>query len=77
MSGAVHHRPHQRRRHHRHWAEHDSPLCAAFLVALARWVLKHQNDSEAQVVLPTGPVTCEQLVQVLRALEISRRVGAQ
>jgi hypothetical protein len=71
MSGAVHHLRHQRRR--RHWAEQDSPMCAAFLVALGRWILAHANDPKAQVVLPTGPAGVEELTNVLRALEKTRQ----
>jgi hypothetical protein len=62
---------HQHRR--RHWAQQDSPLCTAFLVALGRWVSAHANDPTAQVVLPTGWVGAEELMTVLRALERARQ----
>jgi hypothetical protein len=71
MSNRTHH--HWRR----HWAQHDSPLCAAFLAALAKWILKHKHDSTAQVMLPTGRVGVEELTAVLRALEIARQAGAR
>lgn len=64
------------RTHHywrRHWADHNSPLCTAFLIALGQWVSAHANDPDAQVVLPTGRVGVEELVSVLRALEKTRQ----
>ncbi len=68
MSNRGHH--HHRRRH---WAEHDSPFCTAFLIALGKWITQHEDDPAAQVVLPTGLVGVEELTAVLRGLEIARR----
>ena len=69
------HDTHHRRRR-RHWAEHDSSFCTAFLAALARWISAHANDPTAQVVLPTGRVGVEELTNVLRGLERARQATA-
>lgn len=68
----INRRTHRSRRGS-HWAEHNSPICIAFLVALGQWVSAHANDPDAQVVLPTGRVGVEELVSVLRALEKARQ----
>jgi hypothetical protein len=66
---------HARQTHRRstHWAEHDSPLVDAFLIALGQWILKHEKDPEAEVTLPTGRVGVGELTAVLRGLEVARR----
>lgn len=66
-----------RHTHHRGYRERatwpDTVMSAAFLAALARWTLVHHDDVEATVMLPTGRVTAEQLIQVLCALEAARQ----
>jgi hypothetical protein len=69
MTGAAHH---HRRRRGAHWAEHDTPLCSAFLIAVARWCMAHRDDPAARVMLPTGCVTVAELVRVLGGLEAAR-----
>lgn len=59
----------------RHWAAVDTPMCAAFLRALATWVIAHHDDADARTMLPTGSVDAVELAQVLRALEIARRAA--
>jgi hypothetical protein len=49
-------------------------MCAAYLVALGRWILQHDGDDGAVVVLPTGYATAPELVRVLTALEKSRQM---
>jgi hypothetical protein len=68
-----------RARQHRHqwiapsrWHDHDTQMCRAFLVALARWVLVNHGSPAARVVLPTGCVGVGELTLVLRALETAR-----
>jgi hypothetical protein len=68
----YHRRQHHNHNGHRHWAQRDSSLCAAFLDALALWVLKHHDDPEARIILPTGIVNAAELMAVLRALEKTR-----
>jgi hypothetical protein len=50
-------------------------MCAAFLRALATWVIAHHDDADARTMLPTGSVDAVELAQVLRALEIARRAA--
>jgi hypothetical protein len=57
------------------WHDHNTSMCHAFLRALARWLLAHHGDAKAKVVLPVGVVGAEELVRVLRALEIARQSG--
>ena len=66
-------------RHRRHgkrapWP--DTPMAHAFLIALAKWVLTHHADTEAQVTLPIGVVGTEEVLKVLHALEKARAGGA-
>lgn len=71
MSGRA--RTHHRRHNERAvWP--DTTMGNAFLVALGQWVSLHREDDAAVVVLPTGYVTAVELVRVLGALEIARRV---
>jgi hypothetical protein len=66
---------HQRRRWSaERWSNHKTSICEAYLAALERWVIAHHGDAGAKVVLPVGVVGAEELVRVLRALEISRQV---
>ena len=73
MIGHAH--PHRRRR--RRYGERavwpDTVMSRAFMRALADWTLVHHEDADATVMLPTGRVTAEQLIQVLRALEAARQ----
>ena len=71
MSGRA--RLGHRRRWHQHWAEHNTPMCRAFLVALGRWLAAHHDDRDAEITLPTGTVSAEELGRVLRALERARQ----
>jgi hypothetical protein len=74
MSDRGRHRRHQRLELSR-WHDRDTSMCAAFLRALGRWVLANHGEADARVVLPVGIVGAEELVRVLRALEISRQAG--
>jgi hypothetical protein len=67
----------RRRRPVERWSDHDTSMCKAYLAALGRWVLTHHDDTDAKVVLPVGVVSAEELVRVLRALEIARQAGAR
>ena len=57
------------------WSNHDTSMCRAYLVALARWVIAHHDDADARVVLPVGIVGVEELTKVLRGLEVARQAG--
>lgn len=71
MNGCTHH-------HHRRHGERatwpDTQMSRAFLMALTKWAITHHDDLDITITLPTGRVTGEQLVQVLRALEKARQV---
>lgn len=68
MSNRINHR----HRRGSHWSKHETTMCLAFLRALGEWVTVHQDDPTAQVTLPTGVATAEELTNVLRALEKAR-----
>jgi hypothetical protein len=70
VTGRIHH---HRRRPAERWPNHDTSMCRAYLIALARWVIAHHGDTGAKVVLPVGVVDAEELMKVLRGLEVARR----
>ena len=49
----------------------DTTMAGAFLIALTKWAVVHQN-TDAQVTLPIGVVGAGELLNVLRALEKAR-----
>ena len=71
MSGRA--RLRHRRQAPRQWPAIDTPMCAAFLRALAAWIVAHHDDRDATVILPTGRAGVEELARVLRGLERARQ----
>jgi hypothetical protein len=50
----------------------DTALSRAFLAALTKWAVVHQNNPDARITLPIGTVSAQELAKVMRALERAR-----